>query len=366
MHAANIFKLIRIFRRMGAKEPTFISFNVANRCNEACPMCAVWREPGPELPIVELERIFADLKRFGLQVVELSGGEPLLRPDIFEIFALLDRLGFLYTTTTNGTLVTPEILAGVRRAKGLLQLAISLDSLDPAVYARLRGKDLLPQVLRNIDEIAATRLPQPVKLNQTVSRHNYRETLALLRYARERGLYLSVFPVNTGHGFAHRAADPLYDASDAEREEMAALFRELARLRRQGEPLWEYSGFYELAAEYVLGKGTGMCDAGELYLDLRVDGRLAVCVDQPAFADLRQESMAEAWPRIAGQRDRIRACAGETPCCYTCTANLSLTAGHQLAFMLETARVRWRQYRRHRINGKHQPQTEAGSCRKNR
>lgn len=342
MRLANLLKLIGIFRRMQRKEPTFVSFNVSDRCNEACPMCSVWREPGPDLPLSDLERIFADLRRFGLMVVELSGGEPFLRPDIAEIFLLLDRLGFLYTTTTNGTIVTVDLLDLLRRSEGLLQLAVSLDSLDPEVYARLRGKDLLPQVLRNLDTIAAARLPQPVKLNQTVNRHNFRETLELLRFARERGFYLSAFPVNTGHGFAHRAADPLFDATTSEREDMAAIFRELARLRRAGEPLWEYSGFYELAADYVLGKGMGMCDAGELYVDLRVDGRMAVCVDQPAFADLRNESVAAAWPRIAEQRERIRACVWETPCCYTCTANLSLTAGHLFPFLLETARVRWR------------------------
>jgi hypothetical protein len=126
---------------------------------------------------------------------------------------------------------------------------------------------------------------------------------------------------------------------------MAALFRELARLRREGEPLWEYSGFYELAADYVLGRGSKVCDAGELYVDLRVDGRLAVCVDQPAFADLRRESVASAWPRIVREEERVKQCAGETPCCYTCTTNLSLTSGHLVSFLLETARVRWRRRR---------------------
>ena len=342
------WKLLRILWRMRRKAPTFVSFNVSNRCNEACPMCAVWREPGPELPVPELERIFAGLRRFGLMVVEISGGEPFLRPNIGEVFVLLDRLGFLYTTTTNGTVITDELLERLTRADGLIQLAVSLDSLDREVYARLRGVDLLPQVLRTIETLAAARLPKPVKLNQTMSRHNFRETLDILRFAGERGLYLSVFPVNIGHGFAHRAADPLYEASKAEREEMAALFRELARLRRGGYPLWEYSGFYERAADYVLGKSMGFCDAGELYVDLRVDGRLAVCVDQPEFADLRLESVAAAWPRIARQRERIRACSGETPCCYTCTANLSLTAGNQIPFLIETARVRWRRRRTRR------------------
>lgn len=340
------WKLLRVFRQMRRKVPTFVSFNVANRCNESCPMCAVWREPGPELPLSELERIFADLHRFGLLVVEVSGGEPFLRSDIFAIFALLDRLGYLYTTTTNGTIVTGEILQGLRQARGLLQLAVSLDSLDRHCYARLRGKDLLPQVLANLETLAAARLPRPVKLNQTVSRHNFRETLALLRFAGERGWYLSAFPVNTGDGFAHRAADPLYETTAAEREEMAALFRELACRRRAGEPLWEYSGFYDLAADYVLGRGNAPCDAGQLYLDLRADGTLAACVDQPAFADLCRESVAAAWPRLAVQRERLERCAGDTPCCYTCTANVSLTARHQLPFLLETFRMRRRHHRR--------------------
>jgi len=342
LRAANILKLIKIFRRMRANRPTLISYNLTNECNQACPMCSVRQQGGDELSLAELERIFAELVGAGIQVVELSGGEPFLRSDIAELFALLDRLDLFSTITTNGTLLNKARIEQLRNVRGLLQLAISLDSLDPETYAQMRGRDLLPVVLRSVDLVAGAGLSLPFKLNMTMSGLNYRETLEILAHARERGGYLSVFPVSLGTGFQHRSDDARFRVDGVQRQEMADIFRELARLRRQGQPLWEYSGFYELAADYVLGLPVGPCDAGRLYLDLHADGKLAACIDQPASADLRTESVQEALGRFDAENGQIRRCSAESPCCYTCTYNVSLTARNQLAFLRETALVRWR------------------------
>lgn len=342
MSLAQLPKLLRVFWKMRRGLPTFVSFNSLNACNQACPMCAVWRRDGEMLSVEELAPIFADLKRFGLLVTEISGGEPFLRKDIYQLFALLDRLGFLYTTATNGTLLTAEGIEQLRQARGLLQVALSLDSLDRETYARLRGRDLLPVALKNLDLLIAARLEAPVKINLVMNRINYRETLDFLSFARERGIYLSVFPVNQGDGFFHRHSDPQFVATPEERNEMAEIFLKLAELRLAGEPLWEYSGFYRQAADYVLGRPVGPCDAGRLYLDLNADGQVAVCLDREGVGDIRKESMAELWRRLHAQKDAVRACSAETPCFYTCTYNVSITARHQAAFLGETARVRWR------------------------
>jgi MoaA/NifB/PqqE/SkfB family radical SAM enzyme len=342
MNPATAAKLLRVFWRMRQGKPTFVSYNSLNACNQACPMCAVWRRDGEMLPVEELEPIFADLKRFGFLVTEISGGEPFLRPDIYQIFELLDRLGFLYTTATNGTLLSAEGIEKLRRARGLLQIALSIDSLDPGRYALLRGRNLLPEALANLDLLIAARLQAPVKLNLVMNRINFRETFEFLKFAREHGIYLSVFPVNQGDGFFHRHSDPQFQATGAEREEMAAIFLELARLRRAGEPLWEYSGFYRTAADYVLGRPVGPCDAGRLYIDLNADGQVAVCLDREGVGDIRAEGLASLWQRLQSQGAAVRACSESTPCFYTCTYNVSITARHQAAFLLETARVRWR------------------------
>ena len=339
---------LRLLWRMQRRKPTFLSFNVSNRCNERCLMCNVWRGGSPEMSVEEIARIFADLKRFGILLVEVSGGEPFLREDIFDIFALLDRLGFMYTTTTNGTVLTGEVIERLRSLKKLTQLAVSIDSMDRDIYAKLRGQDFLPRVLINLDRLVAAELPMPVKLNFTMSSVNYRETFAILEYAKSRGIFLSVFPVNSGLDRTHSHNDPMFAVNQTVHLEMAKTFRELARLRRVGEPLWEYSGFYELAADYVLGKPVGPCDAGRLYLDLHADGQLAVCVEQEGIADLRHHSIDEVWRQIKSQNDQIVACSETTPCCYTCTYNVSLTARHLFAFLRETAVVRWRAARRAR------------------
>ena len=306
-------------------------------------MCSVWRRGGGMLSIEEMEPIFRDLRSFGFMVTEISGGEPFLREDIYDIFALLDQLGFLYTTATNGTLINANGIERLRSAEGLLQLAVSLDSLDSPTYERLRGRDFLPVVLQNLDLLLAAKLSFPVKLNLVMNRINYRETFAFLEFAKARGINLSVFPINQGEGFLHRHSDSQFRASPDERHQMAKIFRELARLRRAGEPLLEYSGFYELAADYVLGKPVGPCDAGKMYIDLNADGQVAVCLDHDGVGDLRQNSIRKLWPMLKSQNEKIKACYTGTPCFYTCTYNISLTARNEWAFLYETACVRIRQ-----------------------
>jgi MoaA/NifB/PqqE/SkfB family radical SAM enzyme len=337
-----LLKLANTAWRMRQRKPTFISFNVTNRCTQRCPMCSVWREPSDELTVDEIARIFAQLRRAGMTAVEVSGGEPFLRSDIFEILDVLDRLGFLYSVNSNGTLLTPETVDRLSSCRGLLQLAISLDSLHRERYAQLRGTDSLPTVIDNLEMLAGSSRRLPVKLNVTMSRVNRDEVLDILEFAKARGFGMSVFPVIQGASLAHRAEDAGLAADETERREMADLFRQLAEMRRAGEPLWEYSGYYDVAADYVSGRPIPGCDAGRVFLDLRANGDLAACVDLPAFASLRDASIEQAMAAVGGQREIIRACAQNTPCCYTCTANISETALHPVRFALENLRARTR------------------------
>jgi MoaA/NifB/PqqE/SkfB family radical SAM enzyme len=338
-----LFKLANVAWRMRRRVPTFIGFDVTNRCTQRCPMCNVWTSPSEELTVAEITRIFTQVRRTGIAVVEVTGGELFLRPDIFEILYVLDSLGFLYTLTTNGTLLTPEIIDRLGSCSGLFQLAISLDSLDRQRYARLRGTDSLPRVLESLDMIAASKRRFPVKLNVVMSRVNRDEILDIIEFAKQRRLGITVLPIMQGAGLSHRSDDVAFAASETERAEMADLFRQLARMRRAGEPLWEYSGFYDVAADYVSGRSVRACDAGRVFFDLRANGDVAACLDQPAFASLREGAVDQALDLVGGERERILACAENTPCCYTCTANVTETARHPIRFALETARVRMHQ-----------------------
>ncbi len=330
--------IARILWRLGRGRPTFASLNLLNRCNQACPMCAVRAGPDVRLRLGEVERIAGALRRGGVRVVEVSGGEPFLHPELPGILRHLDRAGLLFTFNTNATAISDEGLAALARARGLLQVAVSLDSLDRARYHHLRGADLLPRALAGLERLRAARLPGTLKLNVALSRHNHGELAALLAFARERGLFLSVFPVSQGPG-AHRSDGGGFDASDAERRALAESFDDLARRRRRGEPLWEASGFYRAAARHLRGEPLPPCGAGRIFLDVRADGSVAPCIDLPAVTTAAALASGPGWERLAAGAAASAACQATTPCCYTCTIGLAVTARAPLRFALESARV---------------------------
>ncbi len=118
-----------------------VIWNLVRRCNLACKHCysisADVDFPG-ELSTSEVFTVMDDLKRFRVPVLILSGGEPLLRPDIYEIAARAKSLGFYVGLSTNGTLVTPENIGRIR-AIGFDYVGISLDG-NRETHDRFRRK----------------------------------------------------------------------------------------------------------------------------------------------------------------------------------------------------------------------------------
>ena len=173
--------------------------SVTDRCNFRCPYCMPAEVFGANYPFLkdpqlmsldELVRILRQFLRAGVEKVRLTGGEPLLRPDVPELVRILKQELRVpeVALTTNGWLL--EKLAPALRTAGLDRVNVSLDSLDPAIFAQLNGRGLkLDRVLRGIAAAQETGLP--VKLNMVVQRDvNEGEIPALAAWARERRLVL--------------------------------------------------------------------------------------------------------------------------------------------------------------------------------
>jgi heme d1 biosynthesis radical SAM protein NirJ len=118
-----------------------VIWNLVRRCNLACMHCysisADVDFPG-ELSTQEVFGVMDDLKAFGVPALILSGGEPLLRPDLFEIAARAKSLRFYTALSTNGTLIDPPLAERIARA-GFDYVGISLDGLE-ATHDRFRRK----------------------------------------------------------------------------------------------------------------------------------------------------------------------------------------------------------------------------------
>ncbi|MBT4810736.1 MAG: radical SAM protein, partial [Thiotrichales bacterium] len=109
-----------------------VIWNLIRRCNLTCKHCysisADTHFKG-ELSTEEAYTVLDDLKQYGVPVLILSGGEPLLRPDIFEISHRAKAMGFYVGLSTNGTLITEENIQQIADV-GYDYVGISIDGLE--------------------------------------------------------------------------------------------------------------------------------------------------------------------------------------------------------------------------------------------
>jgi cyclic pyranopterin phosphate synthase len=171
-----------------------LRISVMDRCNFRCPYCMP-RETfheryrflrAPErLDFAEIARVARLGTQLGVRKVRITGGEPLLRSGLAELVAEISSLDGVedLALTTNGVLLAQH--AAELKGNGLHRVTVSLDSLDPEVFARMSGGfGGLEQVLAGIESALAAGLA-PVKVNAVVKRGvNDHTVLALLERFR--------------------------------------------------------------------------------------------------------------------------------------------------------------------------------------
>ena len=180
------------------QEPCCVLLEVTQRCDLGCPVCFASsgndEKPDPDLAMVEMwyQRMLAAGGPYNIQ---LSGGEPCLRDDLPEIITIGKKLGFTYfQVNTNGLrLAADDDYLARLKAAGLNVVYLQFDGTQPAIYQSLRGRDVLAQKVKAIENCA--RLQIGVVLVPTiqpgVNDHNLGDILrfALDHYPIVRGIH---------------------------------------------------------------------------------------------------------------------------------------------------------------------------------
>lgn len=326
---------LKVIHRLLSRRPVFVGFNVTNRCTMRCSFCNVPALAHRDMEPEEIEHVLDLLAGIAVPVVGVTGGEPFLRKDLADIVDGIARRGMKCTVVTNGELFTRERARELARFDNIVHFALSVDSLDNTVYAGLRGKRVLAQVVHRYVDAIQFGPAAAYKFNVVLGPDNLDEIDTFLTLAVANGLYLSFLPMNVAPGGMHRGAQ-FPGLTPAVREKIAQAFERLRALKLAGAPLWDHRNFYNYAASYVRGEAMGECGAGELFLDLRSDGKLAFCNEMPHFLDLLsldRLTLAMIRDKRKEWADRIAACQTDTACCYTCSYNVTATAHNLPAYM---------------------------------
>ncbi len=121
----------RMLQFSGTNRPLVV-WNVTNRCNLRCKHCYISaenRKYSDELSTAEAEEFITDLAEMRVPVLLLSGGEPLIRQDVFHLSRFGTDKGLRVILSTNGTMITPEVARSIKEA-GMQYVGVSLDGLE--------------------------------------------------------------------------------------------------------------------------------------------------------------------------------------------------------------------------------------------
>ncbi len=183
--------------------PRLIFWERTAGCNLACIHCrriTVADQLMPQdLTTAEAFDLIDQVAAFGSPIFVLSGGEPLFRPDIFDIARHATDAGLIVALATNGTLITADVARKIKES-GVKRVSVSFDGADAPTHDIFRGPGAFAAAMRGIGHLRDVGLP--FQINTTVARHNVHQMPETLALAKEIGavalhLFLLV-PVGCG------------------------------------------------------------------------------------------------------------------------------------------------------------------------
>lgn len=187
------------------KPPRLIAWELTCACNLKCIHCrgsATEKPDTDELTLGEAKHFIDELVDYGKPILILTGGEPLVREDVFEIAQHGTDRGLRVVLATNGTLVTQKVAHKMREA-GIKRVSVSIDGSSAEIHDRFRGMPgSFEASLHGIDEIKKAGIE--FQVNTTITRHNIKEVTKIYDFALSIGAKaLHIFMlVPTGRGNA--------------------------------------------------------------------------------------------------------------------------------------------------------------------
>lgn len=175
------------------------NYYVTLRCNLKCNFCNIWQQKEnfalPEQSIAEVDNNLKALKKLGIKLIDFTGGEPLLYPNIIEALTLAKKYGFYTTLTTNGMLY-PKY---AKELKGLVDLQyLSIQSINEKTHNTITGAKSFDAVIASID--AAKKNKQKISLLHTVTNESLNNIGNLVKFAKQNKCMLRANPCFTYFG----------------------------------------------------------------------------------------------------------------------------------------------------------------------
>ena len=294
------------------------------RCNLACTYCNEYDDVSKPVDIDEMRRRVGELGRLGTSVITISGGEPLLHPELDDVIRAIRKTGAIAGMITNGYLLMPERIQRLNRA-GLDHLQISIDNVMPDAVSK-KSLKVLDAKLKMLAEHADFH----VNINSVVGGgiQHPEDALFISRRALDLGFSSTI-------GIIHDGSGQLKPLGAAER----AVWDQVRRLTRRS-----YSRFNHFQEAIANGSTNDWrCRAGARYLYVCENGLVHYCSQQRGYPGIPLAKYTA--------EDVKREFLTEKSCAPSCT----ISCVHQVSYI-----DHWRAPQTTSVtpNGSHKPESE--------
>jgi len=226
---------------LSTKHPVLVHIIPMRRCNLDCGYCNEYDQVSKPVPLEEMKRRLDYLAAMGTSIITISGGEPLMHPDLEEVIRHIRKRGMIAGMITNGYLLTAERIHRLNKA-GLDHLQISIDNVKPDDISK-KSLKVLDKKLQLLSQHAVFH----VNINSVVGGgiHNPQDAVAVGTRALELGFTSTI-------GIIHDGSGQLKPLQPEELQEMlraviSACFMRTSAWAFSGDPLGRLSAAWRSA-----------------------------------------------------------------------------------------------------------------------
>ena len=283
-----------------------VVWEMTSRCNLKCVHCHAFGgdTSSDELSKEEAIALIDQIASLDIRSLVFTGGEPLLREDLFDLIAYAKSIGFTVFIATNGTLITKEVAKLLREFD--VGVVIGVDAMNPEIHDCIRGVEgAYDAVMQGIENCIAENLY--LHLNIVASRPNFDEVEKIIDYGDKIGVYSYFIYRFVPFGRGEEIRD--YELGEEDFKALLDLILEKQREVRAiiipvaSPEYWAYvlqrRGIHNRRIINFLGHFFGGCLAGKGMMYIKPNGDVWACPFLPVpIGNVRKESMSGIWENL--------------------------------------------------------------------
>ncbi len=328
-HIVNVW-INRYLERPPKYLPILFIF-ITDRCNLQCSMCGVWKygiqnRNANEMTTEEWKAVIHSAVKLRTKLIVITGGEPLLRLDLFDIIKYARERGIAVHLCSNGTILNPYNVDQLRRS-GVNTVSISVDNLVPEIHESLRGEGTFEKAVQGIRLLREQAPSIRIGINYLITRKTFRNMVDMIPFAERLGVHQIKFaPIHTNLQHNRKPLEEFNNLifRESDTEELEVEVKKLMQTIKNSKLQTTSRTFFTGIAALYKHPRKFRCFAGYVACAINPYGMVSPCFDIEGTVSVQDKPLEKIWKSSAFQKSRRLVQHCKSPCWDTSFTELSI------------------------------------------